>query len=524
MTLLRDPKPVRARGRLREAWNRLFGPQRRVHGPATREALVRLLHERLGQRLLVVASNREPYTHVLGPEGVKTVRPAGGLTTALDPVMRVARGVWVASGQGEPDRQAADARGHVAVPPGSPAYLLRRVWVSKEEWEGYYLGAANEMLWPLCHIVHVRPVFRPTDWAMYRRVNERFARAILEEVEGREAIIWTQDYHLALVPRLLRKARPDLILGHFWHIPWPNPEAFRICPWKTEILEGLLGADVLGFHIRYHCDNFLRTIGQDLEAKIIEEHSAVQYRGHTTKVCPFPISIDFEGIQQDLQSPEVREEAEALERLLPRRPGVLAVGVDRLDYTKGIPERLQAIDLFLQQHPQYQGRFVYLGVAAPSRMDLPAYQELSGSLQAQVQTINARHATDTWQPILFHHRPVYHPNILAHLTRADIAIVSALHDGMNLVAKEFVAAQSPEQPGVLILSEFTGAARELTDALRVNPYHVEQFAEAIHHAARMPLAERRERIHRLQACVREHDIYRWVHQALAEMGRIHRHA
>jgi trehalose-6-phosphate synthase len=475
-------------------------------------------------RLLVVASNRQPYTHILSPQGEQVVRHAGGLTTALDPVLRVTRGVWVAAANGDSDRQAADSRGRVLVPPGDPSYLLRRVSIRKEEWEGYYLGASNEMLWPLCHIVHIRPAFRAADWAMYRAVNQRFAQAILEEVEGREAIVWTQDYHLALVPRLLRRARPDLILGHFWHIPWPNPEVFRICPWKTEILEGLLGADVLGFHIRYHCDNFLRTIGQDLEAKIIEEHSTVQYQSHTTKVCPFPISIDFEGIRRDLENPEIRKEGEVLDRLLATKPAILAVGVDRLDYTKGIPERLLAIDLFLQQHPEYQGRFVYLGIAAPSRMDLPAYQELGAAVRAQAQTINDKYATDAWRPILFLNRPVYHPNILAYLARADIAIVSALHDGMNLVAKEFVAAQSPERPGVLILSQFTGAARELTDALQVNPYHLEEFTEVIHRAAIMSITDRRARLLRLQAWIREHDIYRWAHQALAEMTRVHRYA
>lgn len=509
-------------GGLRRIWRRWIRPDTARAGSPGREDLTRLLSEQLQDRLLVVVSNREPFTHILNGEGMRAVRPASGLTTALNPVMRVARGVWVAAGRGEPDRQAADPSGRIRVPPGEPAYLLRRVWVGKEEWEGYYLGLSNEMFWPLCHIVHVRPAFRPDDWHMYRAVNERFATAVLEEVEGRRALVWVQDFHLALLPKLLREARPDLTIGHFWHIPWPNPEAFRICPWKQEILEGLLGADVLGFHVRYHCDNFLKTVGAELEVKLVEEHSTVQFRGRTTLVRPFPISIDYEGIRRDLESPEVAEEAAVLHRLFPVRPPILAVGVDRIDYTKGIPDRLQAIDRFLHQHPEYHGRFVYLGIGMPSRTDLPIYQRLWAGIREQVDTVNERHGTGTWQPIRYLTEPIYHPNVLAYLARADMCIVSALHDGMNLVAKEFIAAQPPERPGVLILSQFTGAARELRDALLVNPYDVAAFAEAIRRAAEMTLEERRERCSRLQAWIREHDIYRWAHAALREMARVRR--
>ncbi len=514
----------RSDGAVRRLWRRWRGLTPGENGSASRKALAHFLAEQLQDRLLVVVSNREPYTHVIDAGGVRMVRPASGLTTALHPVMRVARGIWVAAGRGEPDLQAADPSGRVRVPPGDPAYVLRRVWVSKEEWEGYYLGLSNEMFWPLCHIVHVRPTFRPDDWNMYRAVNERFAMAVLEEVQGRRAVVWVQDFHLALLPRLLREARPDLIIGHFWHIPWPNPEAFRICPWKQEILEGLLGADVLGFHIRYHCDNFLKTVVGDLEAKLVEEHSAVQFRSHTTLVRPFPISIDYDGIRRDLETPEVAAEALTLHRLFPVRPPILALGVDRIDYTKGIPDRLQAIDRFLEQHPEYHGRFVYLGIGMPSRTDLPAYQRLWTGIQEQVDALNAKYGTANWEPIHYLARPIYHPNILAYLARADLCIVSALHDGMNLVAKEFIAAQPEESPGVLILSQFTGAARELHDALLMNPYDVAGFAEAIRCAVEMPLEERRERCRRLQVWVREHDIYRWAHAALREMSQVRRHA
>ena len=515
--------PPRADGVFRRIWRRWRGLSPVENGSASREALARFLDEHLPDRLLVVVSNREPYTHVMDTDGVRAVRPASGLTTALHPVMRVARGVWVAAGRGEPDHQAADPSGRVRVPPVDPSYVLRRVWVGKEEWEGYYLGLSNEMFWPLCHIVHVRPTFRPGDWTMYRAVNERFAQAVLEEVGGRRALVWVQDFHLALLPRLLREARPDLIIGHFWHIPWPNPEAFRICPWKQEILEGLLGADVLGFHIRYHCDNFLKTVVGDLEAKLVEEHSAIQYHGHTTLVRPFPISIDYEGIRRDLETPEVAAETVALRHMFPNRPPILALGVDRIDYTKGIPDRLQAIDRFLEQHPDYHGRFVYLGIGMPSRTDLPAYQRLWAGIREQVDAVNAKHGTASWKPIHYVTRPIYHPNILAYLAQADLCIVSALHDGMNLVAKEFIAAQPDENPGVLMLSEFTGAARELRDALLMNPYDVAGFAETIRKAIEMPLEERRERCRRLQVWVREHDIYRWARAGLREMVQVRQH-
>ncbi len=521
-SLMVDRVSPQAGSSITRIWRRWFGPTPAAAGSASREALARLLADQLRDRLLVVVSNREPFTHVPDSDGVRAVRPASGLTTALHPVMRVARGVWVAAGRGEHDRQAANGSGRVRVPPGDPAYVLRRVWVDKAEWEGYYLGLSNEMFWPLCHIVHVRPTFRPEDWNMYRAVNERFAAAVLEEVRGRRAIVWVQDFHLALLPRLLREARPDLVIGHFWHIPWPNPEAFRICPWNQEILEGLLGADVLGFHIRYHCDNFLKTVGAELEAKLVEEHSAVQFRGRTTLVRPFPISIDYDGIRRDLESPEVAAEAAVLDRLFPVRPQILALGVDRIDYTKGIPDRLQAIDRFLEQHPEYAGRFVYLGIGMPSRTDLPAYQRLWAGIQEQVEAVNARHGTATWQPVRYLTDPIYHPNILAYLARADLCIVSALHDGMNLVAKEFIAAQPDDRPGVLVLSQFTGAARELHGALLVNPYDVTGFAEAIRCAVEMPMEERRERCRRLQLWVREHDIYRWAHAALREMALVRR--
>lgn len=504
------------------------------------EQLEELVKTKLKEVLLIVVSNRGPY--LIGEEGTKGttlgkakgVRPPSGLVTALDPVMRILGGVWVAScpltpapsppGRGERVRGLEEAAYPVRLPVPSedPRYTLRQVFLSKEEQDGFYYGFANEMLWPLCHIVHVRPTFRCSDWEQYLTVNRLFAEAVLEEIRDREAIVWSQDFHLSLLPRLLKDKRPDLLVGHFWHIPWPNPEAFRICPWKKELLEGLLGADLLGFHIRYHCDNFLKTVAMELEAKVIEEISAVQYQNHTTFVKPFPISIDYQGIQRELQGPEVQAEMGRIQKFFRRPPEFLAVGVDRIDYTKGIEERLQAIERFLEKYPEYQGRFVYLGVGSPSRVRLKAYQRLRQGILDLVERVNRRFRSEGWQPIVFLNEHVSYPRILAYYAVADLALVSSLHDGMNLVAKEFIAAQPDDDPGVLILSCFTGSARELHEALLINPYDREEFADALKKGLEMPKEERTRRMRWLKAWIEEHNIYRWAFSFLKEMAHLRR--
>ncbi len=481
------------------------------------ESLKDLVRTKLRDTLLVVASNREPYIHLYGEEGISEIRPPSGLVTALDPVMRAVGGVWVASNW---DLQVEEER--VQIPIADPSYTLRRIHLSKAQQDGFYYGFSNEMLWPLCHIVHIRPSFRRTDWEQYVEVNRLFAKTILEEVEGRDALVWVQDFHLALVPRFLKEERPDLLVGHFWHIPWPNPEAFRICPWKREILEGLLGADLLGFHIRYHCDNFLKTVGMELEARVIDEASAVQYQNHTTYVKPFPISIDYREIRRQLEGPEVKDELAKIQKLLRKRPEFLAVGVDRVDYTKGILERIQAIDRFLEKYPEYQGRFVYLGIGSPSRIHLHEYKRLWSNVLDLIETVNWRYRSDQYRPILFRDEHVSYPRILAYFMSADLALVSALHDGMNLVAKEFIASQPEEDPGILILSQFTGAARELHEAVLVNPYDTEVFADTIKMVLEMPKEEKERRNRWLQEWIREHDIYWWAFSFLNEMVSLKR--
>lgn len=485
-------------------------------------ALQDFVRTKLKATRMVVVSNREPYTHVYEGERVVWRRPAGGVVVALDPVLRVAKGSWVAAGQTEADRNVADADGRVRVPPEDPRYTLRHVWLSKEQEEGYYYGFSNEVFWPLCHATFTRPVFRATDWQHYQAVNRLFADAALKEAGTGRAFIWTQDYHLALCPQMLKAARPDISVAHFWHIPWPTPEVFRICPWRRNLLEGLLGSDLLGFHIRQHCDNFLATVANELEAKIITEQSAVQYKGHTTLVKPFPISIDYHRIVEDLGSPDAKDETRRIERLLGGKPEFLAVGVDRIDYTKGIVERLQAIDRFLDRHPRYMGRFIYLGIGAPSRIPIPAYKHLRAEIAQLVEEINWKYGTETWQPVVLLDQQVSYPRVLAYLAMADLCLVTALHDGMNLVAKEFIAAQQREIPGVLMLSRFTGAARELVEALLINPYDIEETAEAIRQGLEMPHEERVRRCRWLQEQIQDHDIYRWALDMLTELRRVRR--
>jgi trehalose 6-phosphate synthase len=465
-----------------------------------------------------VVANREPYIHVYDGEGVRCMKPASGLTTALDPVMRACGGTWVAHGSGDADRQASDPRGRVAVPPECPAYTLRRVWLSKEEEQGYYYGFANEALWPLCHAAYTRPSFNPGDWQQYRRVNQKFADAVLDEVAGERAVVFVQDYHFALLPRLLKAARPDLVVVQFWHIPWPNPEIFRVCPWQEEILDGLLGNDLLSFHIQNHCNNFLDSVDRALEARIDTERFAVTRGGKTTVVRPHPISIDPESVAafapRDVETEEAR-----LRKQLRVQDRPLLVGVDRVDYTKGIPERFRAVDRLVTLHPELKGRFCCVQVGAPSRTHIPAYRRLNEELDALVEEINWRHGGDAWKPVVYVKEHLDLGQLYGLYRMAAGCVVSSLHDGMNLVAKEFVAART-DLRGVLVLSRFTGAARELTDALLVNPYAVDEFAAALRSALTMPAEEQERRMRRLRAQVADNNIYRWAGLLLSEAGKL----
>ncbi len=471
-----------------------------------------------GGRLFVV-SNREPYIHRRNGKSVEVNVPASGLVTALEPVLYACDGTWIAHGSGDADAEMVDANDRLRVPPDDPRYTLRRMWLSKEEEEGYYYGFANEGLWPLCHIAHTRPIFRAQDWEMYQEVNRKFAAAVLEEIaDTHKPVILVQDYHFALLPRMIKDKRPDARVAIFWHIPWPNPEAFGICPWQRQLVDGLLGADLIGFHIQSHCNNFLQTVDRTVESRVDWEHFAVLRQNHRTIVRPFPISVDLaddEAIESDQYGVNYLERS-ALMHALGVEAAFVGVGVDRVDYTKGIHERFRAIERFLEKYPKYQGQFTFIQIGAPSRTHIKRYHDLMAEVGAEAERINWRFQTGKWKPILFLDRQHSHEEINSYYRAADLCLVTSLHDGMNLVAKEFLAARRDER-GVLILSQFTGAARELRDALLVNPYDIDQTAEAIRAAIEMEPEERQMRVHRMRRTIRENNIYRWAGNLVTEL-------
>jgi trehalose 6-phosphate synthase len=491
----------------------------------TAERLSIHMSDHFGASRIFAVSNREPYMHVRKGREIQCIVPPSGLVTAIEPVLRACDGVWVASGSGNADKETVDSFDRLRVPPDDPRYTLRRVWLSQEEESRYYDGFANEGLWPLCHNAHTSPIFRPADWDCYQRVNERFAAALLEEMEGSvEPIVFVQDYHFALLPRLIKAARPDARVAIFWHIPWPNPEAFLICPWGAEILDGLLGADLIGFHIPHHCTNFLAAVDRVFEARTDREHATVSRHGHVTTVRPYPISVAFTGSAPRGVDDEADEAArESLRNQLLKEFGVraesLAVGVDRLDYTKGIVQRVLAFEHLLETHPWHRERLTLVQVASPSRTRIPAYEELHRRVNEEVARINQQFQTSRWRPIVLIERQADHREINRWYCAADLCLVTSLHDGMNLVAKEFVAARNDED-GVLILSKFTGAAVELRDALIVNPYDIVGTAEAMHRGLEMGREERRERMQRMRRQVMENNIYHWAASVLDSLRKI----
>jgi trehalose 6-phosphate synthase len=475
----------------------------------TKDSLHELVEQRLGDHDLIVVANREPYLHRYTSGRIECVPPASGMVSALDPLLRACGGTWVAHGSGSGDRKTVDAHDRLRVPPEDPAYTLRRVWLTKEQEDFYYYGLANGGLWPLCHNVFTRPEFNPRHWEVYREVNELFAEAVLEEAGDNAAFVFVQDYHFGLLPRILKENNPKLIVAQFWHIPWPNPEVFQVFPWKEELLAGLLGNDLLGFHLRYHCQHFLDTIDHTIEAKVDYEGFNVTCDGKTTAVRPFPIGIDYEHHSQLAEGSVVREASERWRRQLGLNGGFLGVGIDRIDYTKGIPERLLAVDRFLESHPDYRERLTFVQIGVPSRVHIRQYKQLGDEIAALVEDINWRWSTDTWRPIVFLKDQHGSVDMMALHRLADFCIVSSLDDGMNLVAKEFVASRVDDD-GVLILSRFTGAARELSQALLVNPFAVDEIAEAMHQALTMLPEERRRRMQRMRSVVAENNVYRWA--------------
>jgi trehalose 6-phosphate synthase len=505
---------------MRELVGRMANERENAPGLWTAVRLKQTLNRHLHGERIVILANREPYIHQHAASGgVEVQHPASGLVTALEPIMRACSGVWVAHGSGNADRETVDRNDHVSVPPGEESYHIRRVWLSDEELQGYYFGFSNEGLWPLCHMAHARPVFRAEDWHQYSIVNQKFADAVCKEVDSKDPIILVQDYHFALAPAMIRKRLRAATVIVFWHIPWPNAEQMGICPWRNEILEGLLGSSILGFHTQLHCNNFLDSVDRYLETRRDQEQNAVVMQGHRTLVRPYPIALEWP-VHWVETADSVEDCRAQVWRDFGLKPdALLGIGVDRLDYTKGVEERLLAVELMLERHPEFRGRFSFAQLAAPSRTKIERYRLLNETVEQLAERINQRFGKKDYKPIIMlrsHHEP---PEVFRFYRAADLCFVSSLHDGMNLVAKEFVAART-DLKGVLVLSEFTGAARELTEALIVNPYDLEKCSEALATALTMPEDEQRDRMRSMRSILVQFNVYRWAGKMLVDAARL----
>lgn len=483
--------------------------------PWTAERLKEFMKAYLKDRPLFVVSNREPYVHDKTKNGVVCSVPAGGLITALEPVMSACGGLWLAHGSGSADKETSDSEGKLHVPPEEPKYTLKRVWLNEKEVKGYYTGFSNEALWPLCIMAHTRPLFRKEDWEQYRKVNGIFARNLLAEIKHiQQPIILIQDYHFSLLPAMIKKSKPDALVAIFWHIPWPSAETFSICPWRKEILEGMLGADIIGFHTQQFCNNFIDTVGTEIESRIDYDHFSITRTGRTSYVKPFPISIAFTDVSAKSSAPK--------QEIL-KRYGIttkhVGIGVDRLDYAKGILERFKGIEFFLDNHPEYREQFTFLQITSPSRESVEKYREYAKAVTEEAERINIKFGTRHWNPIVFEKRHHTHTELHALYRLAHFCLISSVHDGMNLVAKEFVAARD-DDAGVLILSQFTGAARELKGALLINPYSAEQTSETIHQALTMPLTEQHRRMKTMRTTVSDFNVYRWIAELIKSVANV----
>ncbi len=442
------------------------------------------------------------------------------MATALDPVMRAVGGLWIAHGSGDADREVVDANDHVKVPSDDgSSFTLRRIWLTPEQVSGYYEGLSNDGLWPLCHVAFTRPRFEPHYWEKYREVNEIFAQAVLQEAGGEPTFVFIQDYHFALLPRMLRNANANLIVAQFWHIPWPNLEVFRSFPWQEELLDGMLGNDLLGFHLQHHCQNFLETVDRSIEARADPINSEVQRGGRTTLVRPFPISIDFDEHSTFANSSEVEVEMQNWRTRLNLGDRLLGIGIDRMDYTKGIPDRLRGLDLLLKEFPEYREKLIFVQIGVPSRSTLESYKAVESEIDQLTVEINGRWQTGDWLPIVLFKEHFGSSQMIALHRLAQFCVVSSLHDGMNLVAKEFVASRNDED-GALVLSRFTGAARELKDAILVNPFSIEESALGYREALEMPRDERMRRMQRMRSEVETNNIYRWAGKFLSALTQL----
>lgn len=477
------------------------------------ETISQLYRKRFANRSLILVSNREPYIHRKTKTGIKVDTPAGGLTSALDPVMRAIKGTWIAWGSGSADKKVSDEEGKVMVPPDDPLYTLKRVWLDQKEVDGFYYGYANQALWPLCHMLIEKARFRQRHWRRYFEVNRKFADAVIPEIKNKKDIIWIQDYHFTVLPYMLRTRARDLTIAMFWHIPWPPWEIFRVIPQRIEILKGMLGCDLIGFHINRYCQNFLECVENEMGAEIDWDKNTVFYEGRDTRLLPLPISIDFNTFEEMTREATAKTNLPDIRKKLKLEGKYVGIGVDRLDYSKGITERIRAIKLFLKKYPAYHERFTFIQIAVPSRTKIQEYSELKVRIEKMIDEINKEFGTEYWTPIIYYSTNVPHKELVNYYRIADIAIVSSIVDGMNLVAKEYIASQVDEK-GVLILSEFVGAVAELNKAIIINPFDVEHFADMIRRGLEMPEEEKKRRMQKMRAYVQTHNIFDWINDNL----------
>lgn len=522
--------PLKVNIGLPAAWKRLFNLKGKLnfelHPEAnwSEEKLKKLLKSKFKGKQVLVASNREPYIHVEDENEIKLTKPASGLISGIEPIMIASGGTWVAHGSGTADKKTVNSSDQIGVPPERPRYTLKRVWLTEEEELHYFDGFSNEGLWPLCHMAHIRPIFRDEDWRAYQAVNEKFAKAILEEINCNDPIIFIQDYHLSLLPLLLREKIPEAIIISFWHIPWPNAEMLQICPWHSDILRGMLGSTIIGFHTKMHCQNFIEAVDRFVEARIEKENLTITHENKETHIGNYPISIAWPEIEVQKAWASVDEcKVQICNELELPKGAIIACGVDRMDYTKGICERLAGIEHLLTKHPELIGKFVFVQVASPSRTRLEGYQNLEKRIIEQINNINQKFTSEEGlAPILLLSKS-YSQSWLNILYRASqVCVVTSLHDGMNLVCKEYIAAHDDEK-GVLILSQFAGASRELVEALIINPYNLEETASAFYKALTMTIQEQQIRMRHLRLIVKKFNVYCWAAKILEDAEAIQRH-
>ncbi len=454
---------------------------------------------------LIVVSNRGPYNLQETKQGIKREKSIGGLVSSILPMMEKFGGVWIAAGE---------PAGRYTIAPAHPRFELYHLHLTPEQIRGYYHGLSNSALWPLCHYFLGQAVYDREQWEIYRQVNQHFAQAALQEARD-DDLIWVQDYHLALVPQFLRQARPAARIAHFWHIPFPPQEVFRTLPWRRLLLEGLLSSDVIGFHIPEYAENFLETAQELLGAQV--EDGALLYNGWRTQVLARPIGIDYETIDRIARSPTTERRVGQLRALWSGQNIIL--GVERLDYTKGILERLRALELLLEHRPDLHGRVALIQIVTPSREKVGAYRRNKREIDETVGRINGRFSDGIWVPIHYLYRSYSLSQLIAYYRVADIALVTPLRDGLNLVAKEYVAARV-QADGLLVLSEFAGAARQLSGALIVNPYNIEAMAETLAQGLAMSKEEQCARMQAMQARIKEQDVSWWANEFLERMKQI----